>query len=81
MRPQRDNVTSSMRNVRMVQNDKGSPSLVPGTTSKSSPSPGRGDRKREPFKSPREILEKDGRVDVVRKRNIASSLLDFFGMP
>lgn len=69
-----------MRNVRMVQSDRSSPSLAQGPKSQTSPSPGRNDRKKE-FKSPREILENDGRVEVVRKRNVASSLLDFFGMP
>ena len=79
---QRESMGGSMRNIRLVQNEKGSPSLGSGGASKnnSPSSPGNADRKKE-FKSPREILENDGRVEVVRKRNISSSLLDFFGMP
>lgn len=78
--PQRDNaITNSMRNVRMVQSDRTSPSLGSGPKKQSPSSPGLNDRQKQ-FKSPREILENDGRVEVVRKRNISSSLLDFFGM-
>lgn len=46
----------------------------------SSASPGPAERKKEQFTSPREILQNEGAVEVVRKRNISDSLLDFFGM-